>query len=153
MTTEGSNSKAALVGELNGLLADHFALFIKTKNFHWHVAGPRFRDLHLLFDEQAIEIRDDIDVIGERVRKLGEKTLTSVGSVAQHTAVTDQDDADLGPDQMVKELRDDNAALVKRLKGMKPLAEQAGDNATDGLLDEWTDKAEERVWFLSQTLK
>ena len=153
MTSEGSNSKAALVGELNGLLADHFALFIKTKNFHWHVAGPRFRDLHLLFDEQAIEIRDDIDVIGERVRKLGEKTLTSVGSVAQHTAVNDQDDVDLGPDQMVKELRDDNAALVKRLKGLKPLAEQAGDNATDGLLDEWTDKAEERVWFLSQTLK
>ncbi|NVD45731.1 Dps family protein [Qipengyuania atrilutea] len=153
MTDQGSNSKAALVGELNGLLADHFALFIKTKNFHWHVAGPRFRDLHLLFDEQAIEIRDQIDVIGERVRKLGEQTLTSVGSVAKHTAITDQDNADLGPDQMVEELRDDNAAIVKRLKGMKPLAEQAGDNATDGLLDEWTDMAEERVWFLSQTLK
>ncbi|MXO87018.1 DNA starvation/stationary phase protection protein [Altererythrobacter aurantiacus] len=153
MTQTGDNSKTALVKELNGLLADHFALYIKTKNFHWHVAGPRFRDLHLLFDEQAIEIRDQIDAIGERVRKIGHDTLTSVGAVAQHTQVKDQDDTALEPDTMVAELRDDNARMVERLKGMKPLAENAGDNATDGLLDEWTDMAEERVWFLSQTLK
>lgn len=149
----GDNSKAALVGELNGLLADHMALFFKTKNFHWHVAGPRFRDLHLLFDEHAIEIRDQIDVIGERVRKLGENTLTSIGSVAQHTHVKDQDDTALTAEKMVEELRDDNAAMVARLKGMKPLADDAGDNATDGLLDDWTDMAEQRVWFLTQTLK
>ncbi len=149
----GDNSKAALVGELNGLLADHMALFFKTKNFHWHVAGPRFRDLHLLFDEHAIEIRDQIDVIGERVRKLGENTLTSIGSVAQHTQVKDQDDTALTAEKMVEELRDDNAAMVARLKGMKPLADDAGDNATDGLLDDWTDMAEQRVWFLTQTLK
>lgn len=153
MTQTGDNSKTALVKELNGLLADHFALYIKTKNFHWHVAGPRFRDLHLLFDEQAIEIRDQIDAIGERVRKIGHDTLTSIGAVAQHTQVKDQDDTALEPDTMVAELRDDNARMVERLKGMKPLAENAGDNATDGLLDEWTDMAEERVWFLSQTLK
>ncbi|MGB7372596.1 Dps family protein [Pontixanthobacter sp.] len=153
MADTGDNSKAALVGELNGLLADHMALFFKTKNFHWHVAGPRFRDLHLLFDEHAIEIRDQIDVIGERVRKLGAKTLTSIGSVAKHTQVKDQDAADLNAEQMLEELRDDNAALVARLKNMKPLAEEAGDNATDGLLDDWTDMAEQRVWFLSQTLK
>lgn len=153
MAETGSNSKSALVAELNGLLADHFALFIKTKNFHWHVAGPRFRDLHLLFDEHAIEIRDQIDVIGERVRKLGEATLTSVGSVAQNTQVADQNDTDLSAEAMVEQLRDDNAAMVKRLKNLKPLAEQAGDNATDGLLDDWTDMAEQRVWFLTQTLK
>ncbi len=149
----GDNSKAALVSELNGLLADHMALFFKTKNFHWHVAGPRFRDLHLLFDEHAIAIRDQIDVIGERVRKLGENTLTSIGSIAHHTQVKDQDDASLSAEAMVEELRDDNSAMVTRLKGTKPLAEQAGDNATDGLLDDWTDAAEERVWFLTQTLK
>ena len=153
MAKSGDNAKKALVGELNGLLADHFALYIKTKNFHWHVAGPRFRDLHLMFDEQAIEIRDQIDAIGERVRKLDDYTLTSVGSIAKHTQVKDQDDTTLNAENMVKELRDDNAALVKRLKGMKDLAEQAGDNATDGLLDDWTDMAEERVWFLNQTLK
>ena len=153
MANQGDNSKTALVNELNGLLADHLALFLKTKNFHWHVAGPRFRDLHLMFDEHAIEIRDQIDVIGERVRKLGENTLTSIGSVAKATQVKDQDDATWSAEKMIEELRDDNAAMVKRLKAMKPLAEDAGDNATDGLLDDWTDMAEERVWFLSQTLK
>lgn len=153
MTDTKDNSKKALMEELNGLLADHLALFFKTKNFHWHVAGPRFRDLHLLFDEQAIEIRDQIDDIGERVRKQGALTLTSIGSVAKHTQIKDQDDATLSADKMVEELRDDNAALVERLKRMKPLAEESGDNATDGLIDDWTDMAEERVWFLSQTLK
>ncbi|WFL76209.1 DNA starvation/stationary phase protection protein [Altererythrobacter arenosus] len=153
MAQSGDNAKKALVGELNGLLADHLALFIKTKNFHWHLAGPRFRDLHLLFDEHAIQLRDQIDVIGERVRKLDDFTLTSVGSIAKHTQVKDQDDVTLTAEAMVKELRDDNAAMVKRLKDMKPLAEQANDNATDGLLDDWTDMAEERVWFLTQTLK
>lgn len=153
MAESGDNSKTALVSELNGLLADHLALYFKTKNFHWHVAGPRFRDLHLLFDEQAIEIRDQIDAIGERVRKLGEPTLTSIGSVAKATQVKDQDNTSLTAEQMVEELRDDNAAMVKRLKGMKPLADGAGDNATDGLLDDWTDMAEERVWFLTQTLQ
>ena len=153
MAKTGDNSKAALVSELNGLLADHLALYLKTKNFHWHVAGPRFRDLHLMFDEQAIALRDQIDIIGERVRKLGENTLTSIGSVAKATQVKDQDDASLSAEKMIEELRDDNAAMVKRLKDMKPLAEDAGDNATDGLIDDWTDMAEERVWFLTQTLQ
>ncbi|MAO03218.1 MAG: DNA starvation/stationary phase protection protein [Citromicrobium sp.] len=152
MAQAGDNSKTALVQELNGLLADPLALYFKTKNFHWHVKGPRFRDLHLLFDEQAIELRDQIDAIGERVRKLGEVTLTSIGSVARATQVKDQDSTDLDGDAMVKELHDDNVAMIKRLKGMKPLAEEAGDNATDGLLDDWTDMAEERAWFLKSTL-
>jgi starvation-inducible DNA-binding protein len=147
-----TNSKAALIAELNGLLADHFALFIKTKNFHWHVKGPRFRDLHLLFDEQALELRDQIDLIAERVRKLDAETLTSLGSVAQATQIRDQDSTALSPEEMIAELRDDNLALVERLKRIKPLAEQAGDNATDGLLDDWTDMAEQRVWFLKSLL-
>ncbi|MWV29133.1 Dps family protein [Aurantiacibacter rhizosphaerae] len=153
MATTGDNSKTALIEELNGLLADHTALYFKTKNFHWHVTGPRFRDLHLLFDEQAVELRDQIDVIGERVRKNGAATLTSIASVAKHTQIKDQDDTNLEAEEMVRELRDDNQKVVDRLKGMKELAEKAGDNATDGLLDDWTDMAEQRVWFLTSTLK
>ncbi|MEL1251275.1 Dps family protein [Aurantiacibacter gilvus] len=152
MATTGDNSKTALIEGLNGLLADHLALYFKTKNFHWHVTGPRFRDLHLLFDEQALEIQGQIDAIGERVRKNGAKTLTSIGAVAQHTQIADQDDTELSPENMLTELRDDNAKLVERLKGLKEHAEKAGDNATDGLLDDWTDMAEERVWFLNSTL-
>lgn len=152
MAESKANSKAALIDELNGLLADHFALFIKTKNFHWHVKGPRFRDLHLLFDEQAIQIRDQIDVIGERVRKQGGDTLTSAGSVSKHTQIKDQDSTSVAADDMIAQLRDDNQKVVDRLKGMKELTEEAGDNATDGLLDDWTDMAEERVWFLSSFL-
>jgi len=150
--SDTSNSKAALVAELNGLLADHFALYVKSKNFHWHVRGPRFRDLHLMFDEQAIAIQGQIDVIGERVRKLNEDTLTSLGSIAAQTQIKDQPKADLSAEAMIAELRDDNALLVARLKHLKELADQAGDNATDGLLDDWTDTAEERVWFLSALL-
>ena len=152
MANTGDNSKTALIEGLNGLLADHLALYFKTKNFHWHVTGPRFRDLHLLFDEQAIELRDQIDVIGERVRKNGAMTLTSIGSVAKHTQVADQDDTSLAPEAMLTELRDDNARLVERLKALKEHADKAGDNATDGLIDDWTDMAEERVWFLNSTL-
>ena len=152
MAESKANSKAALIDELNGLLADHFALFIKTKNFHWHVKGPRFRDLHLLFDEQAIQIRDQIDVIGERVRKQGGDTLTSAGSVSKHTQIKDQDSTSVAAEDMIAQLRDDNQKVADRLKGMKELTEEAGDNATDGLLDDWTDMAEERVWFLSSFL-
>jgi starvation-inducible DNA-binding protein len=152
MADTKNNSNTALVAELNGLLADHFALFIKTKNFHWHVKGPRFHDLHLLFDAQALEVRDQIDLIAERVRKLDADTLTSLGTMAQHTTIKDQDSTTLKAEDMIAELRDDNVAVIERLKGMKDLAEQAGDNATDGLLDDWTDMAEQRVWFLKSLL-
>jgi starvation-inducible DNA-binding protein len=152
MADAKNNSKTALVNELNGLLADHFALFIKTKNFHWHVKGPRFHDLHLLFDAQALEIRDQIDLIAERVRKLDADTLTSLGTMGKHTKIKDQDSTKLKAEDMIAELRDDNITVVERLKGMKDLAEQAGDNATDGLLDDWTDMAEQRVWFLRSLL-
>lgn len=153
MATKGDNSKSELIEGLNKLLADHLALYLKTKSFHWHVSGPRFRDLHLLFDEQAIEIQRQIDTIAERVRKNGAKTLTSLGAAARATRLADQDDAELTAEAMVKELRDDNSRLVESLKALKDAAEKSGDNATDGLLDDWTDMAEERVWFLDSTLQ
>ncbi len=152
MAKTGDNSKKALVSELNGLLADHFALYTKAKNFHWHVKGPRFRDLHLLFDEHAIAIRDNIDIIGERVRKNDAATLTSIGSIAAATAIKDQDKTDLSAEKMVKELYDDNVKVLDRIRKLKELADQAGDNATDGLLDDLTDQVEQRIWFLKSTL-
>ena len=152
MLDPNNNATAQMVTELNALLADHFAIYVKTKNFHWHVKGPRFRDLHLLFDEQAIEVRDQIDAIGERARKLGGDTLTSIGSIAEATQVKDQNNTALSAEDMIAELRDDNQRMVDRLKAMKDTAERAGDNATDGLLDDWTDMAEERVWFLNSLL-
>ena len=148
-----TNSKTQMVAEINALLADHFALYVKTKNFHWHVKGPRFRDLHLLFDEQAAAIQGEIDVIGERARKLGGDTLTSIGAIAAHTQIADQDNVNLSAEDMIAELRDDNVKLAARLKAMKDTADAAGDNATDGLLDDWTDAAEERVWFLNSLLE
>ncbi|MDT0574970.1 DNA starvation/stationary phase protection protein [Croceicoccus sp. F390] len=148
----GDNAEKALVDGLNGLLADHLALYMKTKNFHWHVKGPRFRDLHLLFDEQAQQILALVDVIAERVRKNGAATLTSIGAVAAKTCIADDDDPALDPGSMIGRLRDDNAGLVRTLKTVKALAGEAGDNATDGLIDDWTDQAEERVWFLTALL-
>ncbi|GGC32008.1 DNA starvation/stationary phase protection protein [Novosphingobium marinum] len=150
MSNPKDNATAALVDSLNGLLADYFALYMKTKSFHWHVAGPQFRDLHLLFDEQAQEMFALTDTIAERVRKLGGDTLTSIGAIGGKSTIKDQNDTSLNAMDMVRELRDDNAALVASLKRVKDAAGEAGDNATDGLIDDWTDEAEERVWFLSQ---
>lgn len=153
MTKRGDNAKASLIDALNGALADTLALYVKTKNFHWHVAGPRFRDLHLLFDEQAQQLLATVDLIGERVRKNGETTLTSVGSIARATRIKDQDDAGLDAEKMVLELRDDNKMLHARLNDVKEAAEGAGDNATSGIVDDWIDQCEERIWFLDQTSK
>ena len=146
------NSKAALIDSLNGLLADTFALYVKTKNFHWHVRGPQFHDLHLLFDAHATEIFALTDLIAERVRKLGGRTLTSIGSISAKTTVKDEDDTNLDAMQMVRQLFEDNTAYVARLKATKELAGEAGDNATDGIIDDWTDQAEQRAWFLREIL-
>ncbi|MCW1384034.1 DNA starvation/stationary phase protection protein [Novosphingobium sp. KCTC 2891] len=146
----GDNARKALVDSLNGLLADYFALYLKTKNYHWHVAGPQFRDLHLLFDEQAAALFALTDIIGERVRKNGGATLTSIGSIAAKTVIEDDDRAKVDAIEMVKALRDDNAKLVERIRAAKAAAGEAGDNATEGLADDWTDQAQQRVWFLTQ---
>ena len=153
MSKSGDNSKKALVEALNGALADTYALYVKTKNFHWHVAGPRFRDLHLMFDEQAQQMIGTVDVIAERVRKNDADTLTSLGAIGRATKVKDENSTALEADAMVEQLRDDNQTLVARLKEVKDAAEEAGDNATSGVVDEWTDFAEERVWFLRQVLR
>ncbi len=153
MTKTGDNSKKALTEALNGALADHLALYVKTKNFHWHVRGPRFRDLHLLFDEQAQQILSVTDAIAERVRKNDADTLTSIGAIGKATRLKDEDSTSLDADRMIEQLKDDNETLVVRLKQVKDASEEAGDNATSGVVDEWTDLAEERVWFLRQALR
>jgi starvation-inducible DNA-binding protein len=152
MANTGDNSTKALIEGLNASLADHFALFLKSKSFHWHLTGPRFRDLHLLFDEQAAAILAVTDPMAERVRKQGGETLTSIGAVAKKSKIADQDSTSLDADAMVKELHDDNATLVADLKKLKDTAEEAGDNATSALIDEWQDEAERRVWFLREIM-
>ena len=146
--TAGANAKPMLIEQLNALLADCFALYLKTKNFHWHVRGPQFHDLHLLFDQQATEVFGLTDLIAERVRKNGGNTLTSIGSITANARIKDQDDVTLDAMVMVRELRDDNQALVGALRATKDAATAAGDNATEGIIDDWTNQAEQRVWFL-----
>ena len=148
----GDNSKKALADGLNGLLADYYALYLKTKNFHWHVTGPHFREYHLLFDEQAAELIATTDLVAERVRKLGQDTLTSIGAIAAKQRINDHDSTSTDASKMLKELHADNETLIKALKDAKDLADKAGDNATDGLLDDWTDQAEQRAWFLAATI-
>jgi starvation-inducible DNA-binding protein len=148
----GDNSKKALADALNGLLADYYALYLKTKNFHWHVTGPHFREYHLLFDEQAAELIATTDLVAERVRKLGQDTLTSIGAIAAKQRINDHDSTSTDASKMLKELHADNETLIKALKDAKDLADKAGDNATDGLLDDWTDQAEQRAWFLAATI-
>ena len=147
----GDNVKKALIDNLNGLLADTFALYIKTKNFHWHVKGPQFRDLHLLFDEQATEIFALTDLIAERVRKNGADTLTSLGAIAAKAQIRDQDATALDAAAMIHELIADNETYLGDLRATKEAASAAGDNATDGVIDDWTDQCEQRIWFLKQT--
>jgi starvation-inducible DNA-binding protein len=152
MPKSNDNSTKALAAALNGLLADYFALYLKTKNFHWHVSGPHFREYHLLFDDQAAELIATTDLVAERVRKIGQRTLTSIGNVGSHQNIADNNSASVAAADMLTELRDDNLQIVASLKAMKQLASDAGDNATDGLIDDWTDQAEQRAWFLTETL-
>ena len=150
---KGDNAGKALAEAMNGLLADGFALYLKTKNFHWHVAGPHFREYHLLLDDQAAQILAITDAIAERVRKNGFRTLTSIGDIARRTSIADNDKTGVSAEAMLKELRDDNLAFVAKLREVKELAGQAGDNATDGIVDDWTDQAEQRAWFLFEAAR
>ena len=152
MTASTNNAKAALTDSLNRLLADCFALYLKTKNFHWHVRGPQFRDLHLLFDEQAAEVFALTDLVAERVRKNGATTLTSISAIAAQSRIADQDDATLSAEKMIAELAEDNRTLIAALREAKAAAGAAADNATEGAADDWTDQAEQRVWFLTSLL-
>lgn len=152
MADHGDNNIKALSAGLNSALADYYTLYLKTKNFHWHVGGPHFREYHLLFDEQATQLITTTDIIAERVRKLGQETLRSIAGIVAQRSLDDDRDIKSDAKEMIAALRDDNAQLVKRLKSLKDLASAAGDNATDGLIDDWTDEAEQRIWFLEASL-
>ena len=143
-----SNAAKTVAEALNGILADSFALYLKTKNFHWHVSGPHFRDYHLMLDDQATQILGTTDAIAERVRKTGNTTLRSIGDVARHQSIKDNDADFVAPEAMLAELREDNLQLVAALRDAKDIVDAAKDNATSGMLDDWTDQAEERAWFL-----
>lgn len=142
------NDTRSVADALNAALADSYALYLKTKNFHWHVSGPHFRDYHLLLDDQAAQILGATDAIAERVRKTGNTTLRSIGDIARRSSIRDNDADFVAPEQMLAELRDDNLTLVQRFRDVKEAAEEAKDNATSGIVDDWTDQAEERAWFL-----
>ena len=142
------NDTKSVADALNSALADCFALYFKTKNFHWHVSGPHFRDYHLLLDDQAAQIYGITDAIAERVRKTGNTTLRSIGDIARRQTIKDSDSEFVSADDMLAELRDDNLKLVESFRAVKEAAEAAGDNATSGIVDDWTDQAEERAWFL-----
>jgi len=140
-------------GGLNALLADVFALYLKTKNFHWHMSGPHFRDYHLLLDEHADQIYSMTDEIAERVRKIGGTTIRSIGHIARLQRVLDNDADYVEPTDMLSELREDESALVKRMLAVHTLCDDAGDVATASLLENWIDQTERRVWFLFETTR
>ena len=147
--TDLERSSVRSVAEaLNAVLADSYALYLKTKNFHWHVTGPHFRDYHLMLDEQAAQILGTTDAIAERVRKIGGTTLKSIGHVARLQRIEDNDADYVSASDMLAELHEDNLKLVEYLREAKEAVDAAGDNATAGMLDDWTDQAEERAWFL-----
>jgi starvation-inducible DNA-binding protein len=133
---------------LNGLLADTFALYMKTKNFHWHMSGPLFRDYHLLFDEQADQLFAITDVIAERIRKLGASTLRSIGDISRRQSLLDNDAPYVTPLDMLAELREDNSRLTARMRECHGMCAEYGDVACASFLETWIDEAERRVWYL-----
>ena len=140
-----------VAGALNILLADMFALYLKTKNFHWHVSGPHFRDYHLLLDEQAEQIFATTDALAERIRKVGGMTLRSIGQISRLQRIEDNDADFVTPLDMLAELRDDNKQLTANMRETHELCEQHNDVATTSLLEMWIDEAERRTWFLFET--
>jgi starvation-inducible DNA-binding protein len=147
-TTLGANATRDISGALNVLLADIFALYLKTKNFHWHISGSHFRDYHLLLDEQAEQIFAVSDDVAERVRKIGGTTLRSIGQIARMQRVLDNDAEYVTPLDMLAELREDNVQLAANMRETHELCQQHQDVATASLLENWIDEAERRVWFL-----
>jgi len=143
-----SNAVKDITGALNILLADMFALYLKTKNFHWHVSGSHFRDYHLLLDEQAEQIFAATDDIAERVRKIGGTTLRSIGRISRLQRVLDNDADFVTPLDMLAELRDDNKQLTASLREVHDLCDEHGDVASTSLIESWIDEAERRTWFL-----
>ncbi len=150
-TTLSPNATQDVAAALTTLLADFFTLYLKTKNFHWHVSGPHFRDYHLLLDDQASQIYASTDAIAERARKVGGTTLRSVGHIARLQRLADNDADYVTPLDMLAELREDNLQLVAAMRETHELCDEYKDVATASLLENWIDEAEQRIWFLFET--
>lgn len=148
--TTPSSRAVGVPASLNELLADIFALYIKTKNFHWHVSGPHFRDYHLMFDDQATQLLATADLVAERVRKLGAPTIRSVGEIARLQRLEDADGNIPTAQEMVAALYADNTAIADSLRHVHALCGDADDVATASLVEVWLDEADQRRWFLSQ---
>jgi len=144
----GAEAVRDLTAALNGVLADVFALYLKTKNFHWHMSGPHFRDYHLLFDEHAEQIFAMTDGLAERVRKIGGSTIKSIGQISRIQRIPDNDADYVEPSDMLAELREDNRALTSSLRQVHNVCEERGDIATASLIEVWIDETERRCWFL-----
>src|SRR5436853_3291177 len=147
------NAVRDISGALNIVLADMFALYMKTKNFHWHISGPHFRDYHLLLDEQADQLYATTDPIAERVRKLGGTTVRSIGHIARLQRVLDNDAEYVTPLDMLAELREDNAQLADRMRETHNVCDEHRDVATASLLEVWIDEGERRAWFLFEATR
>jgi starvation-inducible DNA-binding protein len=140
-----------VAGAMNAVLADVLALYLKTKNFHWHMSGPHFRDYHLLLDEQADQLFAMTDPIAERVRKLGALTIRSIGQIARMQRISDNDADYVEPSDMLAELREDNQVLAARLREAHDLCDEHRDVATASLIEVWIDETERRTWFLFES--
>ena len=138
----------AIAAAMNGVLADVFALYLKTKNFHWHMSGSHFRDYHLMLDEQAAQLYAMTDPIAERIRKIGQSTLTSIGHIARTQRVLDNDAGYVEPLDMLAELREDNKEMAARLREAHGVCDEHRDIATASLIEVWVDETEQRTWFL-----
>ena len=148
-----ADAVTAISAALTSVLADMFALYIKTKNFHWHVSGPRFRDYHLLLDEQGEQILSTTDAMAERVRKIGGETLRSIGQIARLQRIADSDEQGVSAQRMLNELCQDNSQLAIRLRVVHSLCDDFGDVASASLIENWIDEAEHRVWFLYEATR
>jgi starvation-inducible DNA-binding protein len=149
----GSNASKDIAAALTALLADVFALYIKTKNFHWHMSGPHFRDYHLLLDEQSEQIFAMTDDMAERARKVGGTTLRSIGQIAKLKHIEDNDADFVTPEDMLAELKEDNLMLTQRMRETHDVCDEHGDVATASLLENWIDEAERRTWFLFEATR
>jgi starvation-inducible DNA-binding protein len=143
----------AVSAALNGLLADSYALYLKTKNFHWHVSGPHFRDYHLLLDEQAADILGATDDMAERVRKVGGTTLRSIGHIGKLQTIEDNDDDFVPPAAMLRELMNDNKKVAEAMRKAHEVADKHEDIATASLIENWIDQTEKRTWFLFEAAR
>ena len=149
----GEEAATEISAALATLLADVFALYLKTKNFHWHVSGPHFRDYHLMFDEQGDQIFAMTDPIAERARKLGGRTLHSIGEIARRQRILDNDADYVDPQDMLAELREDNRQLTAAMRQVHHLCDDKRDVATASLLENWIDETERRTWFLFEAAR